>query len=125
MTTATFRRDWIRTVPYGALDIVMHAVAAFLWLPGPWWFQYLPDAVLPVLWLRSMATNRMAGDDDLWLQLHRMLHVKARYFHTGVLLWWLLALASGAALDVNIFVLPLHVAVHKAIDWITHGEGWQ
>lgn len=121
----TFRREWVSTVPYGLLDVVMHACVAFLWLPGPWWFQYLPDAALPVLWLRSMASNAKADEDDWWLRLHRVLHVKSRYFHVSVLWWWVLTLALAAALDVNVYVLPLHVAVHVAIDAMTHGEGWQ
>lgn len=112
-----FRSAWLGTWPLSLLDAVLHALVAWL-LPGTWWFQYLPDAVLPVLWTRSFITNRMAADDDWLLQVHRALHVRPPSVAVGILLW------IGAAAWLSPW-LALHVAVHAGIDRLTHDGRWQ
>lgn len=114
-----FRSAWLGTWPLGVVDFVLHALAAWL-LPGPWWWQWLPDMVMPVLWLHGMATNRMVDDDNWLLQVHRMLHVRPPAVLLGVILWVGTAgyVAASGALLANI-------AAHIIIDRLTHDERWQ
>jgi len=119
-----FRSAWLRTAPRGLVDFMLHVAAAW-WLPGPWWFQWLPDVLMPVLWLRSVVTDRMAAEDSSLLAWHRMLHIRDRYFHSAAVFWWLATLAAWQLLGVHWAVLIVHVVVHAAIDRMTHEKGWQ
>lgn len=113
-----FRSAWLGTWPLSALDAVLHLLAAAL-LPGPLWWQYLPDLLLPVLWTRSFITNRMADDDDWLLQIHRMLHVRRPAVLLGVILW------AGAAYLAGSGALLANIAAHILIDRLTHDGRWQ
>jgi hypothetical protein len=95
------------------LDVCCHVLAA-LFLPGPWWLQFIPDLALPWLWLRSIATDRFADEHDPQLGLHRMLHLRGRHFPFGML---------AAVLLSGVFISPAiaaHWLVHVAIDSVTH-----
>lgn len=117
MTAEPFRSAWLGVWPLGLIDAVLH-VAAAVWLPGPWWLQYLPDLALPLLWTRSMLTNRRAGDHSLLLKLHRLLHARPPLLGEGVCLWAGLAFLWFPQ-------LALHAAVHVVVDRLTHDRRWQ
>jgi hypothetical protein len=115
----SFRRQWLGTVPLGILDVCLHAAAAYM-LPGAWWMQYVPDAVLPFLWLGSMARDTFVDpDDSSWLlDWHRVLHLR----RFGVLPGAVLYVALAAATSLWLLV---HVVVHVGIDRVTHDGRWQ
>jgi hypothetical protein len=112
----TFRSDYAADVPTRAADAALHALAALL-LPGPWWFQYVPDAAVLPLWVRSMRGDCYASDRDWLLRAHRVLHLRASVW--SLLSYLCLLLATGSP------VLVLHVLVHVGIDTLTHDGRWQ
>ena len=111
-----FRTAWVADLPWRAIDLSAHIVLALL-LPGPWWLQWLPDVMLPVLWVSSWASNAWLPDGDWRLEAHRALHLRSGLgglVACAVLaggLWWPAILA--------------HAVGHWAVDWLTHGKEWQ
>jgi len=112
----SFRAAYRADIRMRLLDAILHLGAALL-VAGPWWFQYVPDLVLPALWLRGMLTNRFEPPDSWLLQLHQSLHLRSP--HEAITFLWLFACALLNPL------LALHIALHAAIDLCTHSEEWQ
>lgn len=116
-----FRRAWLADLGNRVPDLVLHSAAAML-LPGPWWLQWCPDVALPALWLRSVLSDKMAPEGSRVLQLHRLLHGKDRDVTMAFAATCVVWTALGSQLATAALA---HVAVHLAIDGVTHGEGWQ
>lgn len=117
MAITSFRAAYAADLPRRATDVAAHAVLAAL-LPGPWWLQYVPDALVPVLWLHGMATGRFLRASHPALRAHRALHGR------GPVGWAFLAASCVVGLAIR-SSLPLHVAAHAAVDRLSHGRGWQ
>jgi hypothetical protein len=112
----TFRSAYRADLPLRAVDLGLHVVAAVL-LPGPWWCQWLPDAVLPLLWLRGMAINEFDTDASSLLRLHRGLHLRGLCWPLGVLFCACGGLVLGPWLVAQ-------WATHAVIDLFTHRGEW-
>lgn len=113
-----FRTSYEADLPLRMLDLGLH-VAAAVALPGPWWLQWLPEALSLPLWLHGMVTNRMLPQSSLALRLHRLLHLRGRDALPALVV--LLVLANMQAF---LTLACVHVLAHASIDHLTHGEGW-
>lgn len=56
-----------------ALDLAGHILWAVL-LPGHWWYQFLPDVLLPYTFIRSLVSDRLLPEKDAGLFLHKFFH---------------------------------------------------
>lgn len=116
MVRVGFRAAWRATLPDRILDLCCHALLAYA-LPGHWWFQFLPDVMLPEMWLHGMVVDAFKPSWSLPLAAHRFLHLRGTYQVPAltalvfVTVWW--PELGGMWL------------AHVAVDSVTHGEGWQ
>lgn len=111
-----FRSAYADTAQDRVLDVTMHLLAMAA-LPGAWWFQLLPDVVLPYLWLAGMWTDRFEPEWSLPLGLHRTLHLRGALQVPALVALMLVTLRWPALGGMWL--------AHVAIDSVTHGEGWQ
>ena len=112
----TFRAAYLQTVPVRVVDLACHAVLAVV-LPGPWWWQYLPDVALPAVWVHSWRTDTFLGPSSRRLAAHRALHLRGE---VGVAM--LLVLAVPWAVWPG---LGVHWLAHVLVDRCTHDGRWQ
>jgi hypothetical protein len=98
------------------MDLGFHLALAFL-LPGPGWLQFLPDAMLPLLWPVGMLTDSFMRPDGAALVLHRLLHLRGR--------WAMPAMCAVLLAGVAWPSLAAHWLAHVAVDSLTHdGKEW-
>jgi len=110
-----FRVAYVQTLPLRLVDVLMHLTVAFA-LPGPWWYQGLPDIMLPVLWTKAMITDTFEPDWSLLLAAHRTLHLRGR-----------LGLLAGIGVVCCAWLWPVlagQLLAHVAIDTVTHEGAW-
>lgn len=112
-----FRGAWTADLKWRVVDVIGHAVLVFF-LPGPWWLQWLPDMLLPVLWIHGMVTNRFLPPHSELINSHRSLHDPAVPL---VLLW-----VGGVVHAQTLLILwvGLHWAGHVLWDRLTH-QDWE
>lgn len=108
----SFRLAWRSNLPTRVLDACLHiALAAFL--PGAWWYQYLPDVLVPVLLIHSLMTDKWLAPSSPLLRASKLLHSSISVAVCAVLAikgyapWWLMA----------------HWLCHLVVDMFTH-DGW-
>lgn len=116
----SFRQHVYDDIPWRVLDALLHGLAAFIcvWrVPGNhWYYQWLPDALVPILWGYSWVKDRFLSQSNWLLVVHlRVLHNPLLPVGLGLL--WLFVSPVFFALFVNI-------AVHHLIDLGTH-ENWK
>ena len=113
-----FRALYREDAPLRVLDVLAHALLALL-LPGPFWAQYLPDLAVAVIFVRSWRLDAMLPEDDVWLRVHRALHLGRG---SG---WPMLPVAATLAIVVYAYpAAALHVLAHLSVDAVTHGKDW-
>jgi hypothetical protein len=90
-------------------DVFAHCMVAYV-LPGPFWYQWLPDVCVPVLVVLSLLSGVFVAADSVVVGTHRVLH-------SGSVVLVIVALSGFYPV-----VLPLavHWAVHLCIDLETH-----
>lgn len=98
---------WIRVI-----DVLGHI--GFGWALGSVFVQFLPDMLLPIIWLRSWKKNELLPETDLALELHRGLHTCWPSF--------LLICAYLVMLKPWMFWVSAQWLVHVAWDGLTHPE---
>lgn len=103
----TFRMAWFRDWRWRLFDGMLHGLAGLLLHS---WFQWIPDVMLPCIWLHGMISNRRLPDDSVLLRIHRWLH--SVYVVGGL---WVAAHWSPSAVP-----LALNWSVHWLIDSFTH-----
>ena len=98
---------------YSALDFVLHLGLA-LAIPGPWWFQYVPDMMLPFIFTHSLMIDGLLPETTIVVKMHK-------YFHT---LWpvLILSILAGMMFDVQIALLGIHWGCHILVDQFTHPQ---
>ena len=114
-----FRAMYRRDLGIRALDAIGHATLALL-LPGLWWFQYLPDVMLPLVFGSSLFTNKLLAKRNPLLVVHKALHSNECLF---------LLLIAGASVRLLyqrwwLVYLALHWMCHLALDSVTH-DRWR
>lgn len=94
-------------------DIIAHVILA-IFVPGHWWFQFLPDICNPILFSYTMLTDKLVDERNWLLRLHRFMHS----------LW--LPLLSMFAYIVTRHTMILWLAVHwwchVGVDYTTHPQ---
>ena len=110
----TFRQAYRKDLFWRILDLAGHCTLAWL-LPGLWWWQFLPDCVVPLLWACSMVLNRPLPEESRLLNINRFLHHWVCPF-----LVWVVLLVSRA--PHGFAFLPIQWAMHLLLDEFTHKE---
>jgi hypothetical protein len=111
MGAGGFRTAYRGDVAYRVADFLLHCAAAFVLVRlfgGPFYFQWLPDVCVPVIWTEGMITNRFLPNDSFWILLHRS--IGSWFFACAVL--------------VVSWQIGAHFLVHAMIDAVTH-ENWR
>jgi len=108
-----FREALANRWPISLADTVGHVMLAVL-LPGRWWFQVLPDGLLPVALFLSLRSDRFLPEGATLLIVHRLLHT----------IWPVLALLGLMALSHSevIGFMALQWFAHVLWDQFTHPE---
>lgn len=109
----TFRKAFKKDIKWRLLDAALH-LASVCFVPGHWWYQYLPDTLVPVIWLISMYRNRPLPLDSRLMVYGRRLHS----FEVGI------TLATLVVFDASLVWLSVHWLLHLLIDSFTH-ESWE
>lgn len=112
MGSSGFRSRW--TIGLSLIDLVCHVTLSLI-LPGPFWFQFLPDLLVLPLWLHGYLTDRMLPATNPFIIAHRSLHS----------IWPIVLLISVAIftpVDTStlIALAGLHWAAHLLVDLFTH-----
>lgn len=69
----SFRNIIVNRWPIAVIDLIGHCVLAYA-LPGKWWFQFLPDIMLPFIFACSWFYNAKLAEDDPVLVVHKLFH---------------------------------------------------
>ena len=109
-----FRKSWLSDWRARSIDAICHLTLALL-IPGHWWFQYVPDMLVPVIWLWSFKTNAFLPKDSAILIAHKLLH-DLRFM---ALVTCFLVLIEATSLKW----LTVHWFFHLVVDSFTH-EKW-
>ena len=109
----TFRQAYRKDLVWRILDLAGHCTLAWL-LPGLWWWQFLPDCVVPALWACSMVLNRPLPEESWLVLLNHVLH---QWAIAGLLL-------STATITGNrmVWYIGIHWTAHLSLDFFTHKE---
>jgi hypothetical protein len=120
----SFRDSWKKDWKTRWIDNLCHIAFAVL-IPGPWWFQFLPDAMVPVMfaisWKRDRFLQSQHTGDVHWMvaiskDLHNVLVPYCLLFVIALLL-----LKGNMEEEVRITCwLCLHWSGHLLIDAFTH-----
>ena len=121
----SFRSDFIQDEAMRFLDFLSHIVASIVICYLFWGHaallafctQWILDAGLPVIFIRSWMSNNWLPRNDPALIVHRVLH--SRKFSLAVLLIGVLIICS----KLSVF-LAIQVFSHRMIDQFTHEENW-
>lgn len=100
------------------VDFIGHLLFALL-LPGPWWSQYLPELVGPVLLVHGIISGRILPRDHPLIQIQNFLHT----IYVPVLI-----LITAMFFDLrvlHIWMYVLQYTVHIVWDQFTHELEWQ
>ena|SRR5208337_4526394 len=88
------------------IDILGHVALGIL-LPGPFWFQFLPDSCLLILFPASWFHDRLLSEKHAIVFLHKLLHT----------------VTFPAAILAFAFILQDAVLLMLAVQWLAH-VGW-
>ena len=110
---ASWRHDW-RT---RAIDRMCHIIAGAT-LPGPWWFQFLPDLMVIPMMIISLTTNQFLKSTNVLVAVSKALH------NLGwVILWFSIYMCDFSPNHYKMnwaYALGVQWAVHLIIDMFTH-----
>lgn len=115
-----FRSEMKLDFNWRVIDLIGHIVLA-LTLPGKWWFQFLPDIVVPFIMVHGLVTNRLLKENNFILMYHRWLHSVLLAF--GFLLGSYLFGYLQSGRTIGLFI-GCHWLGHVIWDGFTHKREW-
>lgn len=130
-----FRQLMKADISWRVIDLIGHCFLAWF-LPGHWWYQFIPDIFVPFLFLHGMVTGKLLPLDSKLVWLNNFMHswfiailwlAFGTYVRSSVLI-------TGARLYIlpdSLFVplqsmvcLTVHFMIHLLWDSGTHRKDW-
>lgn len=100
---------WIRVI-----DFVGHLLLGFLL--NSILFQFVPDVLLPIIWIKSWKTDKLLPEQDSLIQIHKLLHTI--YMPVGLLM----VCPFLGENKQTVFWLSVQWITHVVWDQVTHPE---
>jgi len=113
-----YRTEMKKDLKLRIVDFIGHLIFALL-LPGPWWSQYLPELVGPILLVHGLRTDRILPRDHPLIQIQNFLHT----VYVPLLL-----ILTSFVFDIHVLYIwrfVLQYTVHIIWDQFTHELEWQ
>lgn len=117
------KSDW----KWRSVDLIGHMILALV-LPGKWWFQFLPDILVPVLFMHGWITGRLITSKDNFVL--RVLLLTHKNIHSVLMpVCFILGAFIGYTVSHSTKVVGLLIGCqwlgHIIWDGFTHKLDWQ